>query len=155
MITILARLRARFVQHPFPRAFTWITRVLLFLGFAPSGLKKIVNEPFTLLGPETRVGYFFDALYQTGWYYQFIGVAQVLAGVLLLIPRTSALGAVLYFPIILNIWAITVSMHFRGTWVITSLMLLANVYLLCWEYDRLSGLLERVRKPVLGPRSVD
>ncbi len=47
----------------------------------------------------------------------------------------------MYFPIILNIWAVTVSMHFRGTWVITSLMLLANVYLLCWEYDRLKPLL--------------
>ncbi len=146
--TVLDRLHERVVQHPFSRAFTWITRVLLFLGFAPSGIKKILNEPFTLLGPETSVGYFFDALHQTGWYYQFIGAAQILAGVLLLIPRTSALGAVMYFPIILNIWAITISMHFRGTWVITSLMLLANVYLLCWEYDRLNGLLTRAKGSV-------
>jgi uncharacterized membrane protein YphA (DoxX/SURF4 family) len=136
--TVLDRLHERVVRHPLLRAFTWITRVLLFLAFAPSGLKKILDEPFTLLGPETPVGYFFDALHQTGWYYQFIGVAQILAGLLLLIPRTSALGALMYFPIILNIWAITVSMHFKGTWVITSLMLLANVYLLCWEYDRLN-----------------
>ena len=137
----LDRVHERVVQHPFLRAFTWITRVLLFLAFAPSGIKKILNEPFTLLGPETSVGYFFDALHQTGWYYQFIGGAQILSGLLLLIPRTSALGALMYFPIILNIWAVTVSMHFRGTWVITSLMLLANLYLLCWEYDRLKGIL--------------
>ena len=46
--TVLDRLHERIVQHPFLRAFTWITRVLLFLGFAPSGIKKILNEPFTL-----------------------------------------------------------------------------------------------------------
>ena len=137
----LDRLHERVVAHPFFRTFTWITRALLLLAFAPSGIKKILDEPFTLLGPETRVGYFFDALHQTGWYYQFIGWAQIVAGVMLLIPRTSALGALMYFPIILNIWAITVSMHFRGTWVITSLMLLANLYLLCWEYDRLKRIL--------------
>ncbi len=141
LATALDRLHERVVQHPFSHAFTWITRVLLFLAFFPSAIKKILNEPFTLLGPETSVCYFFDALHQTGWYYQFIGWAQIFAGVLLLIPRTSLLGALMYFPIILNIWAITVSMHFKGTWVITSLMLLANLYLLCWEYDRLKHIL--------------
>jgi uncharacterized membrane protein YphA (DoxX/SURF4 family) len=138
--TVMERLHGRIVEHPFARAFTWMTRVLLFLAFAPSGIKKILNEPFTLLGPETSVGYFFDALHQTGWYYQMIGWAQILVGAMLLIPRTSALASLMYFPIILNIWAITVSMHFRGTWMITSMMLLANVYLLCWEYDRINGI---------------
>ena len=138
----LDRVHARVIEHPFLRAFTWFTRILLFLGFLPSGFKKIINQPFTILPPEAGgVGYFFDALYQAGWYYQFLGCAQVVAGVLLLIPRTSAIGTLIYFPIILNIWAITVSMHFKGTWVITSLMLLACTYLLCWEYDRLKGIL--------------
>ncbi len=122
------------------RLFTWMNRVLLSVGFLPSGLKKIVGEPFTLLGPETRVGYFFDAIHQAGWYYPFLGWAQVIAAVLLLVPRTATLGALIYLPIILNIWVITVAMHFRGTWVITSLMLLANLYLLCWDYDRLRGI---------------
>ncbi len=127
-----------------------MTRILLCLGFLPSGLKKVLGEPFTILSPETSVGYFFDALHRAGFYYEFIGWAQITAALLLLFPRTAPLGAVLYFPIILNIWVITVAMHFRGTWVITSLMLLATTYLLCWEYDRLKGLLP-LRRRTLTP----
>ena len=58
-----------------------------------------------------------------------------------MIPRTATLGAVVYFPIILNIFVVTVSLHFRGTWMITGLMLLACIYLLCWDYDKLKVLL--------------
>ena len=42
--------------------FTWGTRILLFLGFLPSGLKKVLGERFTLLSVDTPVGFFFEAL---------------------------------------------------------------------------------------------
>jgi len=63
---------------------------------------------------------------------------QLLAALLLLIPRTTLLGAILYFPIILNIFIIVVSMGFKGTPYITGLMLFTNLYLLFWDYDKLS-----------------
>ncbi len=47
----------------------------------------------------------------------------------------------LYFPVIVNIFLITLSMGFRGTPVITGLMLLGSIFLLCWDYDRLAGIL--------------
>ena len=84
---------------------------------------------------------YFESFYQTGFYYNFVGIVQLIAGILLLIPRTSTIGAVVYFPIILNICLITHSLNFKGTWVITSLMLLANIYLLCWDYDKFKPLL--------------
>jgi uncharacterized membrane protein YphA (DoxX/SURF4 family) len=140
MKTAIDRLHARIRQYKWLRRFTVLTRVLLAIAFLPSGLTKVVGNRFTLLGPDNPIGYFFDALFQSGFYYNFIGVAQLTAAVLLLIPRTATLGAVIYFPIILNIWLLTLSLHFRGTWVITSLMLLACLYLLCWDYDRLKGL---------------
>ena len=121
--------------------FAWFNRIALFLAFLPSGITKVLGRRFTTLSPESSVGYFFDALYKTGVYWRFIGVAQLLAGVLLLIPRTQALGAVLYFPLILNIFLITVSMRFQGTPFITGAMLLANIYLLCWHYDAWRGLI--------------
>jgi uncharacterized membrane protein YphA (DoxX/SURF4 family) len=139
--SVLDRLHEHARENRWLRRFTVFNRIMLFVAFLPSGLKKIVAQPFTLLGPETSVGYFFDALLRTGFYYEFIGWAQLVAGVMLLIPRTATLGAVIYFPIILNIWVITVAMHFKGTWVITSLMLLACTYLLCWDYDRLKRIL--------------
>ena len=127
----------RVKQDRFLRVFTTFTRVLLALGFVPSGLKKVLYERFTQLGIDNPVGFFFEALYQTGFYYRFIGLAQITAAILLLIPRTAFVGAMLYFPIILNIFIITVSMDFRGTPFITGAMLLANLYLLGWDYDRL------------------
>jgi len=79
-------------------------------------------------------------LYLTGFYYKFIGVSQLTAALLLLIPRTTLLGAILYLPIILNICVLTYATRFEGTRIAT-LMLLANLYLLCWDYARLKYVL--------------
>ena len=130
-------------QNRWLRRFTTMTRVLLALGFTPSGLTKLLGNRFTILGPETPVGFFFEALYRSGFYWNFIGACQLLAALLLLIPRTVTLGAVLYFPLILNIFVITVSLHFTGTPVITGLMLLASTYLLCWDADKLKPLISK------------
>jgi uncharacterized membrane protein YphA (DoxX/SURF4 family) len=115
------------------RVFTWITRVLLAVAFLPSGLVKLQGERFTRLGIDTPVGFFFEAFYRSGFYWNFLGAAQLLAAALILIPRTRVLGALVYFPIILNIFLITVSMHFQGTPVITGLMLLGSIWLLVWD----------------------
>ena len=56
--------------------FTWSTRILLFLGFLPSGLKKLIGERFTLLGLDSPVGFFFEALYRTGYYWNYLGFMQ-------------------------------------------------------------------------------
>jgi len=141
LIASFERLHARVKQNRWLRRFTVLTRILLALGFIPSGLTKVFGNRFTLMGPESPIGYFFEALYQTGFYWRFIGMAQLVAALLLLIPRTVTLGALIYFSIILNIYVITVSLHFRGTPYLTGLMLLACIYLLCWDYDRLKNLL--------------
>jgi len=86
------------------------------------------------------LGHYFDALYLTGYYYTFIGVGQLTAALLLLVPRTALLGAILYFPIILNICVLAYAVRFEGT-RITTFMLLANVFLLVWDYDRLKHVL--------------
>ena len=117
--------------------FTWMTRILLAIGFLPSGLKKALGQRFTLLGTDNPVGFFFEALYQSGVYWNFIGAAQLLAALLLVIPRTTTLGAIIYFPIILNIFIITVSMHFQETPFITGMMLLGSIYLLVWDFAKL------------------
>lgn len=140
----------RFARDPRLRVFTGIVRMLLALAFLPSGLTKVMGHPFTTLPPTTPIGYFFDGFFQSGAYYRFVGVAQLLAATLLVFPRTAALGAVVYFPIILNIFVVTVSLHFRGTWVITGLMLLGDTYLLAWDYDRWKALLPGARGSAKG-----
>ena len=65
---------------------------------------------------------------------------QLITALLLLIPQTALLGAIFYFPIILNICVLTYAVRFEGTRIAT-LMLLANVFLLVWDYDRLKHVL--------------
>jgi len=118
------------------KIFTWGTRILLAFAFIPSGLKKLFGRRFTILGIDNPVGFFFEALYQSGWYWNFLGFMQLLVALLLLMPRTAFFGAILYLPIIINIFIIVTSMSFTGTPIIAGLLLLANIYLLLWDYKK-------------------
>jgi hypothetical protein len=126
---------------PVLQRFTVFTRLILGIGFIAPGLTKFLGHRFTSLGLDTPVGFFFEAMYRTGFYWRFLGAAQILAALLTLIPRTATLGALTFFPIILNIFIITVSMDFRGTPFITGAMLCANLYLLSWDYHKFKPLL--------------
>jgi hypothetical protein len=125
--------------------FTACTRVLLALGFIPPSYTKIMGRPFTVLPLSNPVGYYFDALFRTGFYYEFLGWGQMIAAILLLIPRTSHIGALIFLPIILNIAVLTASVGFKGTWVITIFMTLAATWLVTWDYDRLKPVLFQKR----------
>jgi len=122
------------------RYFTVFCRIVLALGFIPSGIVKIMGERFTALPVNHPLGHYFDALFQTRYYYTFIGIAQLVIALLLLIPGTALLGAIFYFPTILNICILAYATRFEGT-RITTLMLLANIYLLCWDYERIKHIL--------------
>lgn len=143
LLDLVSRLRGRTSL----RLFTWVTRVLLAAAFLPSGLTKVLGHRFTSLPTTTSIGFFFEALYRTGFYWRFIGGAQLVAAALLLLPRTSAIGALLYLSIVSNIFVITVSMHFQGTPFITGLMLLGSVYLVLWDADRIAPILSPSPSP--------
>lgn len=131
------RLHRQAVTNKWMRYFTVFTRVALAAGFIPSGAIKIMGERFTSLSNNHPMGHYLEALSHTGYYYTFIGIAQVTAGILLLIPRTALLGVLLYFPIILNICILSLAVRFDGSLLTSPLMVLACLYLLCWYYDRL------------------
>src|SRR5829696_1445047 len=99
----LDKMHASVTANKWLQIFTAFVRVLLAIGFIPPSLKKILGQPFTILPDSTPVGHYFNALYQTGFYYEFLGWGQLVAALLLLIPRTAHLGALAFFPIILNI----------------------------------------------------
>ena len=119
------------------KVFTWFTRILLAIAFIPSGLTKLLGQRFTSIGTDNQVGFFFEALFQTGLYWNFLGFMQLLVAFMLLIPKTSFFGSILYLPIVINIFIIVTAMGFNGTPVVAGLMLLANIYLLIWEYHKL------------------
>ncbi len=123
------------------RVFTVFVRVALAAGFLPSGAVKIMGERFTSLSALHPMGHYLEALHHTGYYYPFIGVLQVTAALLLLIPRTALLGALLYFPIILNICILSFAVRFEGSIITSPLMVLACLYLFAWDYHRLKSIL--------------
>ena len=143
MSAALDRLHAAVRRSPWLRRFTAFTRILLAVGFIPPGMTKVLGNRFTQLPVEHPVGFFFEAFYRAHAFYWLAGVAQVLAGLLLLVPRTAHLGAMLFLTVITNIVAITWSIDFAGTKFITLLMLLAALYLVAWDYDRWKALLPR------------
>lgn len=119
------------------KRFAVFCRIALALSFIPAGFVKIMGERFAAGLPSNNpLGHYFDALYLTGYYYTFIGVAQVIIAILLLIPRTALIGALMYLPVIVNICVLTYATRFAGT-RINTMMLLACLFLLIWDYDRL------------------
>ncbi|GAA4030010.1 hypothetical protein GCM10022409_12830 [Hymenobacter glaciei] len=120
--------------------FIIYTRYLVGGAFVFASLIKIKGHRFTQMDGSVaghNVGYFFEMMYQSGLYWQFIGWAQLVAGLLLLTQRYALLGALAYISIITNIFVITISYDFAGTSVITGLMLLAGLLLLVWDWNRL------------------
>lgn len=145
----LDRLHARAKQNRWLWLFAIFNRLALAAGFIPAGIVKLMDERFASgLSANHPMGHYLVALYHTGYYYTFIGVVQVLAAVLLLIPRTVTLGAFLYFPIILNICILTYAVRFDGSLFTAPLMTLANLYLLCWHYEKWKYILPFNRLPV-------
>lgn len=143
---ILDGIHVSVTQRWWTQLFTAFVRILIGLSFIPPSIPKILHKPFTMLPDTNPVGAYFNALYNTGYYYEFIGWSQLIAAVLLLIPRTSHIGAMMFFPIIINIAVLTNAVGFVGTWLITILMAVAGLYLVAWEYDRLKPLIFRNRK---------
>ena len=122
------------------RTNLWIIihlRYLVGLAFFPSGITKLIGHRFTQISTDTPIGYFFEALYQSGFYWNFLGLAQLTAGILLMTQRFALLGTLTFFAIMTNVWLITLSLSFKGTWVITSLMMIAIIILLIWDYKKL------------------
>ena len=138
----LDRLHTLAKQNKWLRYFSVFIRIALAAGFIPSGIVKILGERFAGgLSVNHPMGHFLEALHHTGYYYTFIGIVQIIAAILLLIPRTVTLGAVLYFPIILNICILSFALRFEGSLLSSPLMVLADLYLLCWNYDKLKFIL--------------
>jgi len=142
---ILDGIHASMTHRWYLQLFTAFTRILLAVGFIPPSYTKIMHRPFTVLPDSNPVGHYFNALYQTGFYYEFLGWGQMIAAILLLFPRTAHWGALMFLPIIVNIAVLTASVGFKGTWVITLLISFAAFWLVAWDYDRLKSIIFSTR----------
>lgn len=121
--------------------FTIFLRYLLGAAFIWASILKIRGIRFTPFSgenaPINSLPHLLESMYQSGFYWYFIGWGQLIAGFLLMSQIFSTLGAIAYFPIILNIVVLTTYFDSPGILAITSLMLLANIYLLLWDWNKL------------------
>ncbi len=118
------------------RAYVWGARLLLGALMLGGGLYKLSDNHLRgLMGPP--VDHVFLAEHSLEIFAQFIGVAQLITGLLLLTHRFALLGAVVLVPMWLNIIFLTWSQHWVGTPFLVSGLLVLNLGLLLHDYQRL------------------
>ena len=131
----------RIKEKILPQIFIIYTRYLIGGTFVFASLIKIKGHRFTSesgeLNPINSAWHFFETMYQSGLYWKFIGIGQLVAGFLLMTQKYSKLGALINLPIISNIFIITLSYYFAFTPIITGLMLIANLLLILWEWNEI------------------
>ncbi len=113
----------------------WVKAVRWFLAaiFIWPGLEKLAGEPFARIFNEPGLHPFFEALHETGLYWRFVGLSQVVAGALLLFRRTAVLGTVMCVPIYANIMVLLLALPFDLPSIIAGAVLLGvNLCLLVW-----------------------
>jgi uncharacterized membrane protein YphA (DoxX/SURF4 family) len=130
--------RARFFKYLY-----FASKLSLGLAFIISGIRKLPGMKFTALPIDNPVGLFFEGMYVTGIYWNFIGVYQILLGILLFTPFWPRLTPIMSIPVTVNIFLVSVGLSMTGTPVITGLMLLSNLYLILFHWDSYSILLEK------------
>ncbi|HET7360665.1 MAG TPA: DoxX family protein [Salinimicrobium sp.] len=81
----------------------FILCLLFGLMFINSGLNKFFNYmPMPEDIPENVIK-MFTAMTQIGWLLPLIAVAEIVGGILFIVPRFRALGAVIIFPVMVGI----------------------------------------------------
>lgn len=114
-------------------------RILLAFALVPSGLKKVLGEPFT---DPTNTGAFHEflhAFFATGGFYTFVGATQLFAAALLFSQRYATAGALVLLPILTTILVFCWSTQVYFTAVVVSLMFLATLALVLWDVRKWRG----------------
>jgi len=131
-------------EKPWAQILIIYSRYLLGGAFVFASLIKLKGERFTTFSgaeyPINSAWHLFETLYQSGLYWKFIGLGQVITGFLLMTQRYAKLGALLNLPIMANVFIITLSYYFAYTPLITALMLIGNVMLVLWHWNELKVL---------------
>lgn len=109
-------------------------RILIGFAFLPAALKKVLDQPFTHPDNTGAFHDFLDAFRATGAFYQFVGLVQLLAALLLSTQRFALYGAVIAFPVLAAITVFVWStIGLTPTAVVATLMLLGTTGLLVWD----------------------
>jgi uncharacterized membrane protein YphA (DoxX/SURF4 family) len=125
----------------FFQVLTVAIRYLLGSAFVWASILKIKGVRFTPKtgehDPINSLTHLLESMYRAGLLWHFIGWGQLISGFFLMSQTFSTLGAVVFFPQILIIFILTTSFQSPAILAVTSLMILANLYLLVWDWNKL------------------
>jgi uncharacterized membrane protein YphA (DoxX/SURF4 family) len=126
----------------------FVVNLRIFLGYAfvPAGLKKLLDEPFTDPAKRGAFHEFLHAFYASGYFYQFVGVMQLTAAVLLMTQRFATVGALIALPMFGTITVFCWSTRAYFTAVMVTLMLLGIIGLLLWDFHKWRAVLASDRR---------
>jgi uncharacterized membrane protein YphA (DoxX/SURF4 family) len=128
-------------------------RLLIGFAFVPAGLKKVLGQPFTAAENAGPFHEFLHAFHATGFFYQFVGLLQLLAALLLLTQRWAWLGAALALPLITAILVFCWSTAVYPTATVVSLLFFGVLALLLWDIPRWRQVFQPNEAALaLGPR---
>ena len=124
-------------------------RIALGLLFVYGGVQKFIPKPPR---PQTseiqevpehivKIKAFIGGMKQTGYFWEFLGIAEILCGILLLSQVFSLLGAVMMVPLTLNIFFFHLFLepHEMGELFLTGLYLVGNLFLIGIDYPKLKS----------------
>jgi hypothetical protein len=135
------------------RAAVAAVSLLLALGMMPYGVSKLLDFQFQVgasvyalpLGAASGTSLTWAFLGYSPVFQVLLGVFETVPALLLLFARTRRLGAVLLFPVLLNVVLIN---YFLDLWpqtqLISSVLLALNLFLLACDYKLYLGFLSRL-----------
>ncbi|MFC0514217.1 DoxX family membrane protein [Mucilaginibacter angelicae] len=92
------------------KTILFIVCLLFGLMFINAGLNKFLNYmPVPKDMPKTAMA-MFGAIMQIKWLMPLVGTAEIIGGILVIIPRSRALGAVIIFPVMVGILLTVISL---------------------------------------------
>ncbi len=114
----------------------FISSISFLLGiiFITAGIEKLTGLP-DIIGPH----YLIEELEKHGLelYGKFIAYSQIIIGFLLINNRFRLLGAILLFPLLLNILFIVTSLDWNGTPYIVAFLLFLNCILILKDFHKI------------------
>ena len=129
------------------KIFIIAVRISLGLLFVYGGVKKFIPKPVRASSAvETKVPdhvvkirAFIGGMKQTGYFWTFLGISEIVCGLLLLSQALALLGAVMLIPLVLNIFLFHLFLEPHDTveLLLTGLYLLATIFLLGYDYPKL------------------
>ena len=111
----------------------FVVSLLFGLMFINAGLNKFFNYmPVPKDMPKDAMA-MFGALMQIKWLMPLIGIAEILGGLLIIIPRSRALGAIVIFPVMVGILLTALSLTAGLAMVLVLFVILIWIIIENWN----------------------